>query len=202
MNKTSSASQVSISNAVAASEMLQFSFKILSFKESLRNRLVLIFVFFIKLLARLYFTSGKALGQVYNTVYMKSLELDFSQKINAMTKFSLVSKLIYLQIQFKVFHWQTYSFSNHNAFGALYGSLSDKIDQFVETFQGIYGRIDFQGEIFALDNLNSMNFQEILDDQTSALKTYESYFSDTDLLNIRDEILGSLHQTRYLLTLM
>jgi len=133
---------------------------------------------------------------------MKSLELDFSQKINAMTKFSLVSKLIYLQIQFKVFHWQTYSFSNHNAFGALYGSLSDKIDQFVETFQGIYGRIDFQGEIFALDNLNSMNFQEILDDQTSALKTYESYFSDTDLLNIRDEILGSLHQTRYLLTLM
>jgi len=133
---------------------------------------------------------------------MKSLELDFSQKINAMTKFSLVSKLIYLQIQFKVFHWQTYSFSNHNAFGALYGSLSDKIDQFVETFQGIYGRIDFQGEIFALDNLNSMNFQEILDDQASALKTYESYFSDTDLLNIRDEILGSLHQTRYLLTLM
>ena len=133
---------------------------------------------------------------------MKSLELDFSQKINAMTKFSLVSKLIYLQIQFKVFHWQTYSFSNHNAFGVLYGSLSDKIDQFVETFQGIYGRIDFQGEIFALDNLNSMNFQEILDDQTSALKTYESYFSDTDLLNIRDEILGSLHQTKYLLTLM
>ena len=119
-----------------------------------------------------------------------------------MTKFSLVSKLIYLQIQFKVFHWQTYSFSNHNAFGALYSSLSESIDEFVETFQGIYGRIDFQGEIFALDNLNSMNFQEILDDQASSLKTYESYFSDTDLLNIRDEILGSLHQTKYLLTLM
>jgi hypothetical protein len=133
---------------------------------------------------------------------MKSLELDFSHKINAMTKFSLVSKLIYLQIQFKVFHWQTYSFSNHNAFGALYSSLSESIDEFVETFQGIYGRIDFQGEIFALDNLNSMNFQEILDDQASSLKTYESYFSDTDLLNIRDEILGSLHQTKYLLTLM
>jgi len=133
---------------------------------------------------------------------MKSLELDFSHKINAMTKFGLVSKLIYLQMQFKVFHWQTYSFSHHNAFGVLYAALNEKIDQFVETFQGIYGRIDFQGEIFALDNLNPINFKEILDDQKSALKTYESYFSDSDLLNIRDEILGSLNQTSYLLTLM
>jgi len=133
---------------------------------------------------------------------MKSLELDFSHKINAMTKFGLVSRLIYLQIQFKVFHWQTYSFSQHNTFGALYTSLSENIDEFVETFQGIYGRIDFQGEIFALDNLNAVNFKEILDDQVSALKTYESYFSDTDLLNIRDEILASLRQTKYLLTLM
>jgi hypothetical protein len=133
---------------------------------------------------------------------MKSLELDFSHKINAMTKFGLVSKLIYLQMQFKVFHWQTYSFSHHNAFGVLYASLNEKIDQFVETFQGIYGRIDFQGEIFALDNLNPINFKEILDDQKSSLKTYESYFSDSDLLNIRDEILGSLNQTSYLLTLM
>jgi hypothetical protein len=133
---------------------------------------------------------------------MKSLELDFSHKINAMTKFGLVSKLIYLQIQFKVFHWQTYSFSHHNAFGVLYAALNEKIDQFVETFQGIYGRIDFQGEIFALDNLNPINFKEILDDQKSSLKTYESYFSDSDLLNIRDEILGSLNQTSYLLTLM
>jgi hypothetical protein len=133
---------------------------------------------------------------------MKSLELDFSHKINAMTKFGLVSKLIYLQMQFKVFHWQTYFFSQHNAFGVLYASLNEKIDQFVETFQGIYGRIDFQGEIFALDNLNAVNFKEILDDQKSALKTYESYFNDSDLLNIRDEILGSLNQTSYLLTLM
>jgi hypothetical protein len=133
---------------------------------------------------------------------MKSLELDFSHKINAMTKFGLVSRLIYLQMQFKVFHWQTYSFSHHNAFGVLYAALNEKIDQFVETFQGIYGRIDFQGEIFALDNLNPINFKEILDDQKSSLKTYESYFSDSDLLNIRDEILGSLNQTSYLLTLM
>ena len=150
----------------------------------------------------LYFTVGKVLCQVYNTIYMKSLELDFSHKINAMTKFSLVSKLIYLQIQFKVFHWQTYSFSNHNAFGALYSSLSENIDEFVETFQGIYGRIDFEGETFSLVNLNGANFKEILDDQASSLKTYESYFDNTDLLNIRDEILGSLNQTSYLLTLM
>ena len=119
-----------------------------------------------------------------------------------MTKFSLVNKLIYLQMQFKVFHWQTYSFSNHSAFGALYSSLSEKIDQFVETFQGIYGRIDFEGEVFSLVNLNNVDFGEILGDQISTLKTYESYFNDTDLLNIRDEILGSLNQTRYLLTLI
>lgn len=134
---------------------------------------------------------------------MKTLELDFSEKIVASGRASLVTKLMYLQNQFKIFHWQTFSYAQHEAFGQLYDSLSDKIDQFVEVYQGIYGRLDFEGESFAFGNLRNSDFGMMLEDQASTLKSYENYFGgNTDLLNIRDEILASLHKTQYLLTLL
>lgn len=134
---------------------------------------------------------------------MKTLELDFSEKIVASGRASLVTKLMYLQNQFKIFHWQTFSYAQHEAFGQLYDSLSDKIDQFVEVYQGIYGRLDFEGESFAFGNLRNSDFGMMLEDQASTLKSYENYFGgNTDLLNIRDEILASIHKTQYLLTLM
>lgn len=134
---------------------------------------------------------------------MKTLELDFSEKIVASGRASLVTKLMYLQNQFKIFHWQTFSYAQHEAFGQLYDSLSDKIDQFVEVYQGIYGRLDFEGESFAFGNLRNSDFGMMLEDQAATLKSYENYFGgNTDLLNIRDEILASLNKTSYLLTLI
>ncbi len=132
-----------------------------------------------------------------------NVELDFSEKIVASGRAALVTKLMYLQNQFKIFHWQTYSLAQHEAFGHLYDSLSDKIDEFVETYQGIYGRLDFEGEMFAFNNLVTSDFRGILANQIETLKSYENYFaSNTDLLNIRDEILASLNKTSYLLTLI
>jgi len=131
----------------------------------------------------------------------KSLELDFSESIAAMGQSGIVSKLIQLQIQFKIFHWQTYSFAQHHAFGELYSALSESIDEFVETYQGAYGRFDFSGAGMGFVNLDSAAFVSFLNDNISVLQSWERYFSNTDLLNIRDEILGSLNKTKYLLTL-
>ena len=134
---------------------------------------------------------------------MKTLELDFSEKIVASGRASLITNLIYLQNQFKIFHWQTFSFAQHSAFGQLYDSLSDKIDEFVETYQGIYGRLNFEGETIAFSNLRDSNFAMMLSEQASTLKSYENFFStNSDLLNIRDEILATLNKTQYLLTLI
>jgi hypothetical protein len=44
--------------------MVQFSFKILSFKENLRNRLVFIFVFFIKSVRALFYIWKALLSSV------------------------------------------------------------------------------------------------------------------------------------------
>jgi hypothetical protein len=130
-----------------------------------------------------------------------NVEVDFSNQIVAMNQSSIVVKLIQLQTQFKIFHWQTFSFANHNAFGGLYDALSESIDEFVETYQGIYGRFDFGGASFSIANLSDSDFVSILNDNVQTLTQYESLFSNTDLLNIRDEILGSINRTKYLLTL-
>ena len=132
----------------------------------------------------------------------KVIELDFSNAINDMAKTNIVSKLFEFQNQFKIFHWQTFSYAQHNAFGGLYDSLSDTIDTFVETYQGVYGRMDFEGVCFNFTNLSSADFSGMLQDMIMNISQWENFFSNTDLLNIRDEILGSLNKTAYLLTLM
>ena len=136
-------------------------------------------------------------------IRMKTLELDFSEKIVASGRAALITKLMYLQNQFKIFHWQTYSQAQHSAFGQAYYELSYKIDQFVEVYQGIYERLDFGGEGFFFSNFGETSFTSLIEEHVAALKTYDNYFDgQPDLLNIRDEILAALHKTQYLLTLM
>jgi len=130
-----------------------------------------------------------------------NVEVDFSNQIIAMNSLGPLYKLIQFQFQFKVFHWQTYSFAQHKTFGKLYDILDELIDTFVETYQGAYGRIDFQGVNFVFNNLESSNFKNILQDNIDSLTSWDNYFKNTDLLNIRDEILGSLNRAAYLLTL-
>jgi DNA-binding ferritin-like protein len=131
-----------------------------------------------------------------------NVEVDFSEKIVASGRASLITKLIYLQNQFKIFHWQTFSYAQHQAFGHLYNELSDKIDEFVETYQGIYERLSFSGEMLAFSDLRETNFGMVLSEQAETLKSYDQYFSGhSDLLNIRDEMLAVLNKTSYMLTL-
>ncbi len=132
-----------------------------------------------------------------------NVEVDFSEKIVASSRASLITKLIYLQNQFKIFHWQTFSYAQHQAFGHLYDQLSEKVDEFVETYQGIYERLSFSGEMLAFSDLRETNFGMVLSEQAETLKSYDQYFSGhSDLLNIRDEMLAVLHKTSYLLTLI
>jgi DNA-binding ferritin-like protein len=131
-----------------------------------------------------------------------NVEVDFSEKIVASGRASLITKLIYLQNQFKIFHWQTFSYAQHQAFGHLYNELSEKIDEFVEAYQGIYERLSFSGEILAFSDLRETNFGMVLSEQAETLKSYDQYFAGhSDLLNIRDEMLAVLNKTSYMLTL-
>jgi hypothetical protein len=108
----------------------------------------------------------------------------------------------------KLFHWKTHSYATHKATDELYEKLNENIDHFIEVLLGKTGsRIDLMGQksISPID----LNSQEKLKTKIMSLKSYFvgldnnkalSTMSNSDLFNIRDEILGNLNQFMYLLT--
>jgi hypothetical protein len=119
---------------------------------------------------------------------------------------SLMSTFLGIQAQFKVFHWQTQSYSKHKAYDGIYESLGGLVDTFMETYMGKYGRVALEGESDAilLGNIGEVNIEEFLETICEFLFSFNHKLDsnrDSDLLNIRDEMLGSINQLKYLLTL-
>lgn len=121
-------------------------------------------------------------------------------------KEELVIKFVGMQQQFRMLHWQTKSYAKHNAYGGIYKSLDGLIDEFIETYMGKYGRVTFEsGEgTIILKNTESLDLNSFIKENISWLKSLTQKLNpenDSDLLNIRDEVMGSLNKLRYLLTL-
>ena len=123
-------------------------------------------------------------------------------------KFSIdtaILELLSFQMQIKILHWQTTSYAQHMAFGGIYDFLNDAIDKFVEVYQGKYGRIKFGETEIEFDNIINVNIKKFVSDfesyLTGKLPTVVDTTSDTDLLNLRDEILSETKKLKYLLTL-
>ena len=119
---------------------------------------------------------------------------------------NIVTKLLSYQNQVKILHWQTTSYAEHKTLDGLYGDLSGHIDEFVEIFMGKYGRVLAQNSFnLVLENYKNMPPMSLMVDMenylVNELPTMLDAKKDSDLLNIRDEILGSVNQTKYLLTL-
>jgi DNA-binding ferritin-like protein len=117
----------------------------------------------------------------------------------------VVRDMLQMQNQMRIFHWQTKSYAAHKALGKAYENLDELIDTFVETALGrpevslCNGNIDVK--LFDIKEL----------DLQTALTTYKTFLSeitnklnpeiDADLLNIRDDMLGVINHTCYLLKL-
>lgn len=143
------------------------------------------------------------------TVWMEKGSVETKEEVKAETdgKGELIqTTMLQMQKQYQIFHWQTTSFSQHKSFGNIYESLDESIDTFIETYMGKYGRVisasKFNLEMSNYSDLNFLNatnsYIEFLINLTNMLDTAR----DTDLLNIRDEILGNLNRLKYLLTLV
>lgn len=134
--------------------------------------------------------------------------IDFSAQIAAIKEGNGVSiMLAFLQAkqQYQIYHWQTTSYAEHKAFDDIYDSLGALIDKFMEAYMGKYGRVipskDFT---VPLTNYSKENVFKTTDGFIGFLiNTVPSLLKgqDTDLLNIRDEMLGDLNKLKYLLTL-
>lgn len=116
----------------------------------------------------------------------------------------MINELLTLQTQLRIFHWQTKSYSAHQALGITYDFLSLKIDEFVEVFMGKNGRISVNKMTINLEDLSEGNLEVFVDKMIEYLQTTLTdniNETDTDLANIRDEMLASMNKLKYLLTL-
>lgn len=119
--------------------------------------------------------------------------------------YMIVTNLLTLHNQLKIHHWQTKSYAEHQALGGAYDTLTEQIDEFIETFMGKYGRIESRdGFKIELSNYSDVNTVDFVDKYITYLtdelpKGLEK--TDTDLMNIRDEMLAGLNKLKYLLTL-
>jgi hypothetical protein len=115
---------------------------------------------------------------------------------------NLASTLLGFVSQIHVFHWLTTSYAQHQALGGLYDGIHDLSDQFMEVYMGKYGRT------IGYSSASMISYD--VSDVIETIKGFEGFLisltgqfseSDTDLLNIRDEMLALVHKTQYLLTL-
>ena len=116
----------------------------------------------------------------------------------------IVAGLQELQNQVKYFHWQTKSYAQHQALGGVFDSITELIDTFVETLMGKYGRPSTKGQKFEMFDLEDVNIEEWTDGVCDLLISFSDVLDDvqdTDLLNVRDEMLQEFNQLKYLLTL-
>jgi hypothetical protein len=117
----------------------------------------------------------------------------------------IIKKLVEIQQQLRFLHWQTKSYAKHQAYGGIYSELDGLIDSFVETCMGKHGRPSYSGG-YTLEgqDIDELSIQEFVDSSVSFLigltEKYDGK-ADTDLLNIRDEMLGEFNKLKYLLTL-
>jgi hypothetical protein len=120
-------------------------------------------------------------------------------------KEELILKLVQIQNQFRFMHWQTFGDAKHRAYGGIYESMNDLIDDFAEAMMGKYGRPEFEAEFSIMfQDLSKMDLQNFLDGITEFLVGMSEQLDskyDTDLLNLRDEILSQVNKLKYLLTL-
>lgn len=118
----------------------------------------------------------------------------------------VVKNLMLMQNQLRICHWQTLKFSEHKAFGEAYDNLDDLMDEFMEVCMGKHDRFNFEGGScsFQLFNLGDMDIIQFLDSCIAFLVSLDLMYDskmDTDLMNIRDEMMALINKTKYLLTL-
>jgi hypothetical protein len=111
-----------------------------------------------------------------------------------------------LRNQIKLYHWQTRVYSRHIATDKTLENLDTAIDTYVEVYIGKYGRPKVSGKnaSITLQNLSEAGATRLI---IAAVKYLQGPLTktlkaiDTDLMNVRDEIVADLNQLLYLFTL-
>jgi hypothetical protein len=106
------------------------------------------------------------------------------------------------QVVLKLFHFQTELYGAHKASDAYLENFAGTMDKFLEIAQGIYGRITIKKYTLSGSSHTDANIVRHLDGIITLLREKIDDVLDnyTDLINVRDEIVGDVEQLKYLLT--
>ncbi len=119
------------------------------------------------------------------------------QDINEIVKFFFT-----FQLANKLYHWNTTSYARHVASDRFNSVLGDLVDKFVEVFIGRYKLKPILSSIKIEPTYIDDSGIVILYEQAKKyLESLQTKFTDSDLLNIRDELLAEVNKNLYLFNL-
>lgn len=100
----------------------------------------------------------------------------------------------------QLYHWNTKSYARHKGSDELLNNLRENIDKFIEVYIGHHGRPSIKHEKINIRYMSDTDFVEYIHkchEYVSLIRLKD----ETDLINIRDEIIANLFQALYLFTL-
>jgi DNA-binding ferritin-like protein len=135
----------------------------------------------------------------------RTLKKSFKKPLPNETKSRIVQTFLEMLNTVKLYHWKTHSYAQHKATDELYSKLNENIDTFVEILLGKdESRIKMvEKRSRLIDSENTKDFKSRIYEYREFLIDISKFFDekrDTDLLNVRDEILGHINQFLYLMT--
>jgi len=146
-----------------------------------------------------------------NTKSIRTKKMNKTRRLHGTKTYShqhIITMFLQMLNTVKLYHWKTTSYSQHKATDELYSELNSSIDSFVEIMLGKNGtRVNLTGtkSIPLLDYTDLSGFKKEVELYKTFLINMDNDPNlksniNTDLMNVRDEILGHLNQFTYLLT--
>ena len=113
-------------------------------------------------------------------------------------------KLLAARDQAHVFHWQTESFAQHEAFGKFYEEFLDNVDELVEAMMGIKERPNFGDATISLKNYSEGAIEEFFQALYEVINDEIKLVIDPmheEIYDLARVITSQIDKLKYLLTL-
>lgn len=144
-----------------------------------------------------------------NKTRKQTSKMNKTNKTNMAFQREITVMFLEMLMMVKLFHWKTTNYATHQATDELYTKLNKNVDEFIEILLGKnHSRTNLMKH--KKIRLIDLSDKQMLEKEIKHFKHYlvdlnnHKYIkrmSNTDLLNIRDTILGDLNQFLYLLSL-
>ena len=118
---------------------------------------------------------------------------------------NIIENFLTTQQNIRMYHWTTKIYNQHVISGKLYEKLDELFDKFVETYLGKYENLNYKKLKILSNYLSDKEFIEFLKRFKQFLMSELEFIlssddmKNSDLKNIRDEILGEINQVIFLL---